>query len=118
MSYFDNVPLTKVQVEMPLAKPMKLTKKQYSNKKATSDQFWRRKFMQVLEAIHDDSLHFNLESWSKYGVSDHEQKVILKEFDRQQEWRLSVSKEKVDFFERANCEKRNLVAVEETFDNK
>ena len=68
---------------------MKLTKKQYTKKKATSDNFWRRKFMQVLEAIHDDSLHFNLNNWSKYGVSDHERKVILKEFERQQEWRAS-----------------------------
>ncbi len=104
MSYFDNIPFTKVQVEMPPVKLMKLTKKQYSNKKASSDQFWRRKFMQVLEAIHDDSLHFNLESWSKYGVSDHERKVILGEFERQREWRLG-------------WEKRNLVAAEETFDN-
>ncbi len=70
---------------------MKQSKSKYIRSKASSDHFWRRKFMQVLEAIHDESFHFNLDQWSDYGVSDHERKVILKEFERQQEWRLAAS---------------------------
>jgi len=89
LSLNDQVPPPRLQVKMPPVKPMKLTKKQYVKKKASSDNFWKRKFMQVLEAIHDDTLHFNLDNWSKYGVSDHEKKVILAEFDRQQEWRAA-----------------------------
>jgi hypothetical protein len=65
----------------------KQSKGAYVNNKASSDSFWKRKFMQVLEAMHDSELHWSKDLWHQYGISDHEAKVIEKEFARQQEWR-------------------------------
>jgi len=70
----------------------KMPKSQYINKKANSDTFWRRKFMQVLEAMHDCELTWAQEHWHIYGISDHETKIIEKEFERQKQWRASREK--------------------------
>ena len=83
----DNIPYTQVHVKMPPVKRPKLNKKEYMKKKTLNDKFWKRKFMQVLEVFHDADLHWNRDLWSSYGISDHEAKIIEKEFQRQKEWR-------------------------------
>lgn len=67
----------------------KKPKGQFVKQQAKSDSFWRRKFMQVLEAMHDTELTWAKDQWSLYGISDHEAKVIEKEFERQKAWRAS-----------------------------
>ena len=67
----------------------KMPKSEYINSKANSDTFWRRKFMQVLEAMHDCELTWAQEQWHTYGISDHEAKIIIKEFEHQKKWRAS-----------------------------
>jgi hypothetical protein len=90
MHPFSNIPQSKVEIEMPFAKPFKRKKAfkaQFVKNQAKSDSFWKRKFMQVLEAMHDSELTWAREYWSFYGISDHEAKIIEREFERQVEWR-------------------------------
>ena len=70
----------------------KMPKGQFVKNQAKSDQFWKRKFMQVLEAMHDTELTWAQSVWKNYGISDHEAKVIKKEFERQKAWRASREK--------------------------
>jgi hypothetical protein len=65
----------------------KMPKLKYTQNKAKSDNFWKQKFMQVLEAMHDSELTWAKEYWHSYGISENEAKVIEKEFIRQKQWR-------------------------------
>lgn len=79
---------TQVQPPSPM-KHKKLTKSQFIKNQASSDSFWRRKFMQVLEAMEASELTHARDYWGQFGVSDHEAKVIEREYERQKQWRAS-----------------------------
>ena len=70
--------------------------------KTNMDQFWKKKFMQVLEAMHDHELTWSREFWKDYGINDTEALMIEKEFVKQQAWRaikIKPSTEIVEVFE-------------------
>jgi hypothetical protein len=70
--------------------------KKFQNRAALPADFWRKKFMQVLEVFHDAELHWNKEFWSEYGITDADRRLIEKEFARQQAWRAKRDKRMVE----------------------
>ena len=53
------------------------------------DQFWRKKFMQVLEAMQDHELTWSKEHWEFYGINPTETLMIEKEFEKQLKYRAA-----------------------------
>ena len=53
------------------------------------DQFWRKKFMQVLEAMSEHELSWAKEFWADYGVNPTETRMIEKEFEKQLKYRAA-----------------------------
>jgi hypothetical protein len=70
--------------------------KKFQNRAALPADFWRKKFMQVLEVFHDTELHWHKELWENYGITPSEMTVIEKEFSRQQVWRAKQDRKMVE----------------------
>jgi hypothetical protein len=70
--------------------------KKIQNRTVLPADFWRKKFMQVLEVFHDAELHWHKELWENYGITQSEMKVIEKEFARQQAWRAKRDRKMVE----------------------
>ena len=61
---------------------------QYIPKSNTNmDQFWRKKFMQVLEAMSEHELSWAKEFWKDYGINEVETRMIEKEYEKQLKYR-------------------------------
>ena len=69
--------------------------KMKQTKKPSDANFWRNKFMQVLEALHDTELTWARDSWIKYGITERDAALIEAEFEKQVQWR-AAQKNKVD----------------------
>jgi len=70
----------------------KLSKKQYL--RDANSNYWRNKFMQVLEAMAENELTWSESNWQFYGVTEQDKENINKEFAWQVRWR--EKKNKVD----------------------
>ena len=70
--------------------------KKFQNRTALPADFWRKKFMQVLEVFHDAELHWHKELWENYGITDSDRQLIEKEFSRQQVWRAKQDRKMVE----------------------
>jgi hypothetical protein len=100
----DLTKTTKQNTIQPMPTPTKLARNPKYRKKSksvfqkarqTSDLFWKRKLMQVLEVFHDQELHWHKELWSDYGISDADARVIEKVFSVQKAWRARGRNDKV-----------------------
>jgi hypothetical protein len=67
-------------------------KKMKQTKKPGDAKFWRNKFMQVLEALHDTELTWAKSEWARYGITEEDAALIEAEFDKQVQWRAERNK--------------------------
>lgn len=49
--------------------------------------YWKHKFMQVLEAMADNELSWAKNHWAEYGITEQDKENIEREFERQVRWR-------------------------------
>lgn len=49
--------------------------------------YWKHKFMQVLEAMAENELSWAKDHWAEYGISEQDKENIEKEFAKQVKWR-------------------------------
>jgi hypothetical protein len=66
-----------------------------SNKQSSDINYWRNKFMQVLEAMHDFEASWAKSEWARYGITEQDAALIEREFEKQLKWR--AERNKVDF---------------------
>ena len=72
---------------------MKYSKSKFFTPKVTNnEQFWRKKFMQVLEAMYNHEATWAQPHWEQYGINPTEALMIEKEFEKQQKWRAEREK--------------------------
>jgi hypothetical protein len=55
--------------------------------------YWRNKFMQVLEALHDNDLNWSRDHWVDYGITEKDAQLIEDEFNKQVKWRAAQKKD-------------------------
>jgi hypothetical protein len=64
------------------------------------DQFWRKKFMQVLEAMSTYELTWATDHWEEFGINEKEKEIIMKEYEKQLKYRAIKKYAKYkDYFE-------------------
>lgn len=59
-----------------------MNKPQYKDYVKPNDKFWRDNLMKILKCWYFEDCTWNIDSWSKYGVSDADKKKVEREFFR------------------------------------